>query len=176
MASAALMAAGMAVSMIGGLAQAGSASQTADAQASAYKAQGSAALAQAQNKAAQERDKYRRLASQQRAAYGSSGVDVNSGSPLDVLAATDAEGEVSAMQLLYSGELENWSARQRAAAVKNQAQGSATGSILGGMGGALGMGIANAGVFKGLLGSGANTGLASAGKNLFNTSIAGALK
>lgn len=93
-----------------------------------------------------------------------------------MLAATDAEGEVSAMQLLYSGELENWSARQRAAAVKNQAQGSATGSILGGMGGALGMGIANAGVFKGLLGSGANTGLASAGKNLFNTSIAGALK
>ena len=76
--------------MIGGLAQAGSASQAADAQASAYKAQGSAALAQAQNKAAQERDKYRRLASQQRAAYGSSGVDVNSGSPLDVLAATDA--------------------------------------------------------------------------------------
>ena len=66
MASAALLAAGMAVSMIGGLAQAGSASQAADAQASAYKAQGSAALAQAQNKAAQERDKYRRLAAARR--------------------------------------------------------------------------------------------------------------
>lgn len=154
MASAALLAAGMAVSMIGGLAQAGSASQAADAQASAYKAQGSAALAQAQNKAAQERDKYRRLASQQRAAYGSSGVDVNSGSPLDVLAATDAEGEVSAMQLLYSGELENWSARAAGRCGEEPGAGLRDGKHPRRHGRGPRHGIANAGVFKGLLAAG----------------------
>lgn len=87
-------------------------------QADAYAAYERNARQQAKNEAAQEREKYRKLASSRRAAFGSSGVDVNVGSPLDVLADTEAEGEVSALQLLYGGEREaaNW--RNRASAAR----------------------------------------------------------
>ena len=85
--------------------------------AAMYRQNAAIARQQAENQAAQERDKYRRLAASQRASYGASGVDVNEGSPLQVLADTDAEGAVSVMQLLYGGRLEaaNWRTRANAA-------------------------------------------------------------
>jgi hypothetical protein len=82
--------------------------RTANDEARILSANADIARATAKNKAAQERDKYARIAGAQRAQYGASGVDVNVGSPLNVVADTDAEGEVSAMQLLYGGELEGW--------------------------------------------------------------------
>jgi hypothetical protein len=83
-------------------------SETAKDEAKILSANADIARATARNKAAQEREKYARIAGSQRAQYGASGVDVNTGSPLGVIADTDAEGEVSAMQLLYGGELEGW--------------------------------------------------------------------
>ena len=123
-------------------------------QAAGYEANAKIAEAQAKNQAAQERDKYRRLAASQRASFGASGIDVNEGSPIDVLADTDAEGAVSAMQLLYGGQFEaaNW--RNRAVQARSSAKGSLFGGILGGLAtgmygatrlGILGTGTASAG-------------------------------
>ena len=127
-----------AVSLLGGAAGASAAQQQGQALADIYKQQGVVAQAQAKNQAAQELDKYKRIAGAQRAAYGASGVDVNVGSPLDVLADTDAEGKMSAMQILYSGELQEWNSRQGARMALLNAQGQATGSLLGGLVGGLG--------------------------------------
>jgi predicted lipid-binding transport protein (Tim44 family) len=64
----------------------------------------------------------------------------SSSSPIDVLADTDAEGEVSAMQLLYSGELEAWNQKKMAA----QARSKASGSIISGIAGGLSTGLLGA--------------------------------
>jgi hypothetical protein len=121
------------MALLGGIAQSNEERAFGEAQEAAYKQQGAAALAVAKNQAAQEKDKYRRLAASQRANLGASGIDVNQGSALDVLADTDAEGAVSAMQLLYSGELENWNARQRAAMIRAQSESRANSALLGGI-------------------------------------------
>lgn len=120
---------GVASQVLGGV----SAAEQGKAQAKAYAANADIALQQARNQAAQEQDKYKRLAASQRASFGASGVDVNSGSPLDVLADTDAEGAVSAMQMLYGGQLEaaNW--RQRAASARASGNQALLGGMLGGM-------------------------------------------
>lgn len=107
------------------------------AMAAVYKQNAAIAAQQARNEAAQEKDRYRRLAAAQRASYGASGLDVNTGSPLDVLADTDAEGAVSVMQLLYGGQLDaaNW--RTRANQALSSGRYSLSGGLLGGTGSAL---------------------------------------
>ena len=60
------------------------------AQASAAETNAELAAKQAGNQAAQERDKYRRVASSQKATLGASGVEVNAGSPIAGRAATAA--------------------------------------------------------------------------------------
>ncbi|WP_035066650.1 hypothetical protein [Nitratidesulfovibrio termitidis] len=128
-------------SILGGLAS----SQTSDAEARAYQANAEYAMGAARNQAAASREQYRRLASSQRAAFGASGVDVNEGSALDVLALTDAEAELSAMELLYGGEMEAWSWKQKAATAKNQGGAGMLGGLLGAvpqllqLGGSLGL-------------------------------------
>lgn len=58
-----------------------------------------------------------RRASAMAASYGARGVDVNQGSPVNILAGMEADGEVSALRALYAGELEaaNWNAAKKAA-------------------------------------------------------------
>lgn len=87
---------------------------------------------QARNQASQEREKYRKLASSRRAAMGASGLDVNMGSPADLLADTRAEGEVSAMRIFYGGELDaaNW--RERGVSAKQSGNNAFAQGILGG--------------------------------------------
>ena len=113
-------------SLLGGLASGAEANR----QVEAYNQAGDAAMKQARNAAAAERDRFRVLAGSQKAAYGASGVDVNAGSPLDVLADTDATGEVSAMQLLYSGELEKWNNKIQAKSVRRKGDLALLGGIL----------------------------------------------
>lgn len=117
-------------------------------QARAYEVNADMARKQAANQAAQEKAKYARLAAQQRASFGASGLDVNVGSPLDVLADSDAEGAVSAMQMLYSGELEaaNW--KQRAASARSGARGGLLSGLVGGLGTGL-MGASELGYLDG---------------------------
>jgi hypothetical protein len=82
------------------------------------------------NAADQERRKYKLLAGSQKAQYGASGVDVNVGTPLDVMAATDGEGAASAMQLLYGGELEAWNYKAEAQKKKSQAKAALLGTLV----------------------------------------------
>ena len=165
-----LLGASAGLQVLGGITGASEARSAGQAQARAYEQQAQTALAQAKNKAAQERDKYNRLAASQRAQFGASGVDVNVGSPLDVLADTDAEGAVSAMQLLYSGELEAWNARQKAALAKSEAKSRASSSLWGGIMGGLSTGLMGAGQL-GILG-----GAPGSGSSLFSKASQGALK
>lgn len=109
------------------------AQQESKVTAETYRANAAIAAKQAENQAAQEKEKYRRFAASQRAAYGASGVDVNMGSPIDVLADTDAEGSVSVMQLLYGGQLEEANWRTRANTTLASGKNSMAGGILGGL-------------------------------------------
>jgi hypothetical protein len=101
--------------------------------ADAYATNSKIAEQHARNQAAQEQEKYRRLAASQKALYGASGMDVNTGSPMDVLADTDAEGMVSAMQILYGGALESANWRQRAKSARAAGSNSRLSGILGGL-------------------------------------------
>jgi hypothetical protein len=148
----------------------------ANQQAAAYNDAADAAMAQAKNKSDQEREKYRRLAESQKAQFGASGVDVNSGSPLDVLADTDAEGATSAMQLLYGGELEAWNQRNKAYAARQQGQSSLLGGIMGGVSTGL-LGASKLGLLKPAAETTKGLGLVKdIGKPLYSSAIAGLYK
>lgn len=56
-----------------------------------------------------------------RARYGASGVDVNSGSPVDVAADTAAWGEYERQQVIANSEREAWGYRQEASNLRQQA-------------------------------------------------------
>jgi hypothetical protein len=151
-----LLGASAGMQVLGGIAGAGEARAAGRAQAAGYNQQADAALAQAKNRAAQERDRYNRIAASQRANLGAAGIDVNQGSALDLLADTDAEGAVSAMQLLYSGELDAWNARSKASFAQAEARSKSRSSLLGGVMGGLSTGLMGAAKL-GLLGE-ANKG------------------
>lgn len=141
---------GIASQVLGGVA----ARQENRALARSYETNASIALQQAQNQAAQEQDKYKHLAASQRASFGASGLDVNEGSPLDVLADTDAEGAVSAMQLLYGGRLEEANWKQRARDARASGRQALASGIAGGLGTALlGSARMGSGISDGITGS-----------------------
>lgn len=75
------------------------------------------ALQEGRNNMFLQRRQAARDASAKTAWYGASGVDVNVGSPVNVMAGIEADGEVSALQALYAGEMEaaNWEIRRRTA-------------------------------------------------------------
>lgn len=79
-------------------------------------------LREAETSAATARRQYAGIASSQKAGLGASGVDVNQGSAVEAVAATDAEGEVAAKQLLHAGEMEalNWRLREKSAKQKSK--------------------------------------------------------
>lgn len=87
-----------------------------------------------------------RLLGKQRADYGAAGVSPTSGSPLDVVADTREQARQQALNLWYAGNFAATSAgeqaqfdTQEAKAAKQAASTSATSSILGGVGSALGI-------------------------------------
>lgn len=75
------------------------------------------ALREGRNEAYLERLRAARAASAATASYGGRGVDVNEGSPVSVLAALEADGEVSALQALYTGDMNalDWNIRKKTA-------------------------------------------------------------
>ncbi len=87
--------------ILGGL----SAAQEAGKSAAFAKARRQNALQEGRNNAYLERLRAARMASAKMASYGGSGVDVNEGTPVNVLASMEADGEVSALQALYTGEM-----------------------------------------------------------------------
>ncbi|SBV99049.1 hypothetical protein KL86DPRO_11500 [uncultured delta proteobacterium] len=75
------------------------------------------ALQEGRNNAYLERLQAARKASSTMAAYGGRGVDVNEGTPVNVLASIEADGEVSALQALYTGDMNalDWNVQKKAA-------------------------------------------------------------
>lgn len=83
------------------------------------------------------------LQGHQRAQYAAAGVDVSSGSPLDVVASTAATTELDAEIARNNAMREAWGYKEQAKKFRRKAQGAldagtdqAIGSILGGIGGA----------------------------------------
>ena len=72
---------------------------------------------------------YGRLRGEQRAAYGASGVDVNSGSAAAVQANTAAEGVYAAEKVKYQRDLEAWQLEQEAAGMEFEAVKSRAGHV-----------------------------------------------
>ena len=107
------MAISAAGSLIGGLGSQASASASAGynsqaAMQNAWMSWQNAQMARqdAQNRALHARQQAARLASTQKASYGATGISADSQSALEVLAHTDAQGEIAAMEALYGGERE----------------------------------------------------------------------
>ncbi len=75
------------------------------------------ALQEGRNNAYLERLQAARKASAKMAAYGGQGVDVNEGTPVNVLSSIEADGEVSALQALYAGDMQamDWNIRKKTA-------------------------------------------------------------
>ena len=75
------------------------------------------ALREGENNAFLQRQSAGRKTSAMAASYGARGVDVNMGTPVNVLASMEADGEVSALQALYAGELDamNWNMQKKSA-------------------------------------------------------------
>ena len=82
----------------------------------------------------------RRLEGRQRLNFGGSGVDVNSGTPLDVMAETIAETEMSAIRAIQSRNDQAASIERQGSAASALARAGAAGSILSGVSGAIGAG------------------------------------
>lgn len=61
------------------------------------------------------------LVGQQKAAYGASGVDVNYGTPVEIMAETVLHGEDDAATIRYNAELEAWGLKTEAADYRKQA-------------------------------------------------------
>lgn len=93
-------------------------------QAASYEQNAKLARQQAQYNANQKRRETSALLSRQRAAYGASGVQVNTGSPVDFIAETAEQGEMDALMMLYGGEAE-------ASMMQSRARQSRLGGILG---------------------------------------------
>ncbi len=64
---------------------------------------------------------YRALQGEQRAAYGASGVDVNSGSPLQITAHTGATGVYEAQKAQYQRDLQAWEMDSTASGLRTEA-------------------------------------------------------
>lgn len=72
-------------------------------QAQQYQQEAANRQAEAKNQAAAQKEQYRQLGERQKSAYASSGISLDSGSVLNTLAATDASGEIAALEALYGG-------------------------------------------------------------------------
>ena len=109
---------------LGTLIQAGTQIGTGISAQSAAKGQAREARALAAQAADDERRKGRRLAGSQRAAFGKSGVKIDEGTPLDVLAQTAADAETNALRAAFFFE-------QQAADFKSIGKTALTRGILG---------------------------------------------
>jgi hypothetical protein len=80
------------------------------------------ALTRGRAEEAQHREKIRNLIGTQKTAYGASGVLLDSGSPLDVMAGTAEIGELDALTIRHNAALEAWGVRSQAGGIRAQGQ------------------------------------------------------
>ena len=82
------------------------------------------------------RTKLKRLLATQRAAYAKAGVDISSGSPLTILAATAAEGEKEALNIRMGTEESAEMARFSGRTARSVGESRSKATLLGGLGSA----------------------------------------
>lgn len=100
-------AAGTAISTVGQVKAGNAAKATGEYNAQTDIQNSQYALQDAQTSEAQRREADRLVLSGNKAAFGASGIDVNSGSPLEVLAYQTAQAEKDALNIRRSGALES---------------------------------------------------------------------
>jgi len=120
--------AGSAISLIGGLAGAAAQSQSLSYQQSVAQANAARATADASAQEDRQFRNDRRQVASARAAMGSSGLMVDSGSSLSVLSDMAAQQAENRLQIRYGGQTASANASNRATAYGQQA----TGALLGG--------------------------------------------
>jgi len=135
------------ISAISSLAQGVAGMQAADAQAKAYEnqakvkeAQANQALEKAQLEARFLREKGERFTGTQRSLLGASGVAVNSGSALDLLADTAYGVESDVAMTKYNAQLEAWGFETEASTLRGQAKQAKSQGKYAMLGGVLGAG------------------------------------
>lgn len=135
------------ISAISGLAQGYAGMQAANAQAKAYEnqakvkeAQATQALDKAQLEARLIRERGDRMKGAQRSAMGASGVALDSGSALDLLADTAYGVESDVSMTKYNAQLEAWGFQTEAQTLKSQAKGAKSQGKYAMLGGVLGAG------------------------------------
>lgn len=146
-ASTSLQSFGTFISAISSLAQGVAGMQAADAQAKAYEnqakvkeAQATQALEKAQMEARLLRERGDRFKGTQRSLLGASGVAVNSGSALDLLADTAYGVESDVSMAKYNAQLEAWGFQTEAANLRGQASMAKSQGKYAMLGGVLGAG------------------------------------
>ena len=122
--------AGAALSAVGSIASGIAQSSEARRQAAYADANADLAKQQGRSEAQVIREKARRLAGQNRAAIGASGVDI-SGSFLDALADSDIDAELDAQTALWNSKLEARNYRAQAKSVRAQGRSALIGGIFG---------------------------------------------
>lgn len=116
------------------------------AEAEMHEWEGEVKLLQANREAERHRKSVRRLIATQHAKMAASGVDISSGSPLQLFADTAWEGEMDAQDIIYAGKLGKESSgmaanmsRFKGRLAKTGAQWAAIGTLASGTAGALSM-------------------------------------
>jgi hypothetical protein len=122
--------AGAALSAVGSIASGLSQQSEARRQAAYLNANADLAERQGQSEAQIIREKARRLAGQNRAAVGASGVDI-AGSFLDALADSDIDAELDAQTALWNGKLEATNYRAQARSAKASGRSALLGGVFG---------------------------------------------
>lgn len=107
-----------------------SASETASYNAKVAEASAKAAQDKAAYDEALHRERVRKLLSSQQAAYGASGVQGSSGSPLLTELDTTRQGELDALAIRYGGAIESAQAMNRAAGYRSEGQSALTGGMI----------------------------------------------
>ena len=140
---------GTTMTVLGTLASAGSQYQAAksgqamaEQNAKLAEQQGMASLAQGRMEQEKVARRARQIQGSQRAAYGASGVDISSGSPLEIQADTEYQAAQDKALIRYNSELKKWGFDVESANYKRQAaqQGN----------------MANSALVSGLLGAGSS--------------------
>lgn len=111
-----ILQAGSAILSAGGSISGGQAQQNAyNANAELEEKQGEIARGQSFSSAEQVWQKVQQTLGAQRAAYGAAGVDVGTGSPLEVMAESARRGQLARMATLFQGEAQQQTAQTQAA-------------------------------------------------------------
>lgn len=131
-----LMAAGMGLQTAGGLYSIGVKQQLYRAQARAYEADAETS----EQATALDVERYRKTAesalSSMRASYAKSGVELSSGSPLEVMAESAGQAELDAKIIQWQGDVQAINLRNQARMTRYQARNSFVSDLLG-LGGSL---------------------------------------